>query len=480
MLLFQFNKKKTTMTNKDALLKVLEANGQAHILKYWDELGEAQREQLAQQIQEIDWPTVTRWAAEALKGESAPIPFEKLTPAPYHALVQETEDEAAFQKKAYEHGVELLKAGKVAAFTVAGGQGTRLGYDGPKGTYKVSPAANKSLFQIFAESLLRNQAKYGCKLSWYIMTSKINDAETRAFFEANHYFGLEKNQVMMFKQATLPAFGMDGKALLAAKDSLALSPNGHGGSFAALRDSGALADMQKKGLTILSYWQVDNPLIKVMDPLFIGMHDLTKSDMSSRALIKRDYAEKLGHFCILDGKMIIVEYSDMPVELAKLEDKPGRLAYRAGSPAMHVLSVDFIDRITSGKLEFNPHRANKKVPYVDDNGTLVSPETPNAIKLEFFLFDALPLAKNPLVLEASREEQFAPVKNKDGEDSPASCRAALLARGRKWLRAAGVVLPEGMEVELSTKSFVDEQDVKDFVKGGHLPPLKPNCINYVE
>ena len=468
------------MTDKETLLKMLEPYGQAHILRYWDELNEQQREQLAGQIMEIDWPTVTRWAQEALKGESAPIPFDKLTPAPYHALVPETEEEAAFQKKAYEHGVELLKAGKVAGFTVAGGQGTRLGYNGPKGTFEVSPAANKSLFQIFAESLLRNQAKYGCKLSWYIMTSKINDAATRAFFEAKNYFGLEKEQVMMFTQATLPAFDMDGKALLAAKDSLALSPNGHGGSFAALRDSGALADMRKKGVTILSYWQVDNPLIKTMDPLFIGMHDLTKSDMSSRALIKRDYAEKLGHFCILDDKMIIVEYSDMPVELAKLEDAPGRLAYRAGSPAMHVLSVDFIDRITSGKLEFNPHRANKKVPFVDENGTVVSPQTPNAIKLEFFLFDALPLAKNPLVLEASREEQFAPVKNSDGEDSPASCRAAYLARGRKWLRAAGVVLPEGMEVELSTKSFVDEQDVKDFVKGGHLPQLKPNSINYIE
>ena len=468
------------MATKEELLKVLEPNGQAQILTYWDELDENQREQLAQQILEIDWPTVTKWAENALKGESAPIPFDKLTPAPYHALIPETEEEKAFQTKAYQHGVELLKSGKVAAFTVAGGQGTRLGYDGPKGTYKVSPAMNKSLFQIFAESLLRNQAKYGCKFTWYIMTSKINDAATRAFFEENSYFGLEKEQVMMFKQGMLPAFGMDGKALLAAKDSLALSPNGHGGSFAAIRDSGALADMQKKGVTILSYWQVDNPLIKVMDPLFIGLHDMTKSDMSSRALIKRDYAEKLGHFCILDGKMIIVEYSDMPVELAKQEDKPGRLAYRAGSPAMHVLSVDFIDRITSGELDFNPHRANKKVPYINDKGELVAPETPNAIKLEFFLFDALPLANNPLVLEACRDEQFAPVKNKEGEDSPATCRAAYLARGRKWLRAAGVVLPEGMEVELSTKSFVDEDDVKEFVKGGHLPPLKPNCVNYVE
>ncbi|MBO7621774.1 MAG: UTP--glucose-1-phosphate uridylyltransferase, partial [Victivallales bacterium] len=244
------------MATKEELLKVLEPNGQAQILTYWDELDENQREQLAQQILEIDWPTVTKWAANALKGESAPIPFDKLTPAPYHALIPETEEEKAFQAKAYQHGVELLKSGKVAAFTVAGGQGTRLGYDGPKGTYKVSPAMNKSLFQIFAEALLRNQAKYGCKFTWYIMTSKINDAATRAFFEENSYFGLEKEQVMMFKQGMLPAFGMDGKALLAAKDSLALSPNGHGGSFAAIRDSGALADMQKKGVTILSYWQV--------------------------------------------------------------------------------------------------------------------------------------------------------------------------------------------------------------------------------
>jgi UDP-N-acetylglucosamine/UDP-N-acetylgalactosamine diphosphorylase len=263
----------------------------------------------------------------------------------------------------------------------------------------------------------------------------------------------------MFSQGMLPAIAPDGKALLAAKDSLALSPNGHGGSFAALVDSGAIADMERRGITILSYWQVDNPLICVADPLFIGLHDLTGSDMSSRALIKREPLEKLGHFCYLDGKLVIVEYSDMPESLLYQKDADGKLTYRAGSPAMHVISRDFIKRIATSSADFTPHVAHKKVPFVNEDGVSVKPDEPNAIKLEFFLFDALPLAHNPLILEVERAEQFAPVKNAEGNDSPDSCRAALNARAHKWLAQAGVAVPDNLTIELSPRTFVDSEDV---------------------
>lgn len=468
------------MPTKQELIDILKPVKQEHILQFWDELSKDQKKQLETQIREIDWPTVTQWALDAIKDEATSIPFDKLKPAPYYPLVPETNKDIEFYDKARKKGVQLLKDGKVAAFTVAGGQGTRLGYDGPKGTFKVSPAKNKSLFQIFAESIICNQNKYGCKIKWYIMTSKINDVQTREFFAENNYFGLDEKQVKLFTQATLPAFGLDGKALLEAKDSLALSPNGHGGSFEALKASGALDDMIKNNITHLSYWQVDNPLIMVMDPLFIGMHHLTESDMSSRALIKRDYAEKLGHFCILDNKLIIVEYSDMPEALAKQTDCSGRLAFRAGSPAMHVLKTAFIERMTSGKLDFKPHKALKKVPHIDGNANQIDPQQPNAIKLEFFLFDALPLANNPLILEADRDEQFAPVKNKTGQDSPQSCQEALLNRAKKWLEEAGIKLPENTSVELSTKSFVEKQDVIDRAKAKTLPPLNPGKLNYWE
>lgn len=466
------------MPAKQELIDFLTPFGQTHLLRFWDDLTPAQQDAFAQQLRAVNWQKVTAWAQAAAAGNGPAIPFDKLIPAKYHALTPESAEDQTLQKQAFNHGEELLRQGKVAAFTVAGGQGTRLGYDAPKGTYPVTVIKHKSLFQLFAEALLRNQQKYGTVIPWYIMTSRINDAATRDFFSKNNYFGLDPHNVMLFAQGTLPAIAPDGKALLADKDSLALSPNGHGGSFAALYDSGALDDMQKRGVTILSYWQVDNPLIKVMDPLFIGLHDLTHSDMSSRAFIKRDPKEKLGHFCLLDGRLVIVEYSDMPDNLLYQTDPDGKLSFRAGSPAMHVLSRDFIRHIATTDTGFVPHVAHKKVPYIDDQGTLVKPEAPNAIKLEFFLFDALPLANNPLILEADRAEQFAPVKNATGEDSPDSCRAALNARAQNWMRLAGLNVPQDLTIELSPKSFIGPDDVaaqKDKFAG-----LKDHDTVYIE
>ncbi|MBP5639239.1 MAG: UDPGP type 1 family protein [Victivallales bacterium] len=466
------------MSTKQELLDYLNPFNQTHLLKYWDELSDGQRISLEKQIRGINWQKVSAWAAAAAAGKGPEIPFERLVPAKYHSLKPSDAEDKAFQDKAREHGKELLRAGKVAAFTVAGGQGTRLGYDAPKGTYPVTIIKHKSLFQLFAEAILRSQEKYGCTIPWYIMTSVVNDEATRAFFHEHGYFGLKPENVMMFSQGMLPAIAPDGKALLAAKDSLALSPNGHGGSFAALYDSGAIADMEKRGITILSYWQVDNPLICVTDPLFIGLHDLTGSDMSSRALIKRDPMEKLGHFCYLDGKLVIVEYSDMPMALLQQKDADGQLTYRAGSPAMHVISRDFIRNIAEGNTDFVPHVAHKKVPCLNEEGIVIKPDSPNAIKLEFFLFDALPLAKNPLILEVERAEQFAPVKNAEGDDSPASCRAALNARAHRWLAEAGISVPENAVIELSPRTFADAEDVA--ANSGKFSGIRADETVYVE
>ncbi|MBO4684317.1 MAG: UTP--glucose-1-phosphate uridylyltransferase, partial [Desulfovibrio sp.] len=260
------------------------------------------------------------------------------------------------------------RQGKVAAFTVAGGQGTRLGYDGPKGTYAFSPLRHKTLFQYFAESLLNNRRKYAAAIPWYIMTSPANNAATVAFFQEHGFFGLPPEDVKFFIQGTLPGFGLDGRALLEAPDSLALFANGHGGTLAALRDSGTLDDMARRGVDYLSYFQVDNPLIAVCDPLFIGLHHLSGSEMSSRALIKRDAKEKLGHFCDYEGHLTVVEYSDMPDSLTSLKDADGQLTFRAGSPAMHVINRTFVERLTAGRLALTPHRANKKIACLDAAG----------------------------------------------------------------------------------------------------------------
>ncbi len=461
---------------KEELLTILAPVGQEHLLRFWEQLDDAQRDELGGQISSIRWSEVSQWIHDALHGgESTGIPFDKLVPAPYVPLKPQSGSESVGYSEAFATGERLLRQGKVAGFTVAGGQGTRLGYDGPKGTYCFSPVRNKALFQYFAEALLRNMAKYDCVIPWYIMTSPANHQATVEFFQANDFFGLDSANVRFFTQGQLPGFDQNGKAILEAPGRLALFANGHGGTLAALRDSGTLDDMEKRGVEYLAYWQVDNPLVSVCDPLFLGLHHLSGSEMSSRALIKRDPMEKLGHFCLLDGKLIIVEYSDMPSELLNKTDENGLLSFRAGSPAIHVISRQFIRNLTNGTLALKPHRALKKISYVDENGALVKPEAPNGIKLEFFIFDALPFAKSPLILEADRAEQFAAIKNPSGSDSPESCRHDLQERTAKWLEAAGVKVPRKADgaldcvIEISLKRAVSAADIAELVKAGEIP-----------
>ncbi len=219
----------------------------------------------------------------------------------------------------------LISQGKVAAFVVAGGQGTRLGFDGPKGNFPISPVKNKTLFAIFAEDILAACEKNNARCPWYIMTSPLNHQQTLDIFSANNYYGLNKKDVFIFQQRTLPNFSLDGKILLADIDAIATSPDGHGGSLRALYNSGALADMKKRGVEFISYWQVDNPLINIFDPLFIGLHALDGAEMSSKALVKTGPFEKLGNFCLADGKVTVIEYSRFAGRACRKE-KSGRLA----------------------------------------------------------------------------------------------------------------------------------------------------------
>jgi UDP-N-acetylglucosamine/UDP-N-acetylgalactosamine diphosphorylase len=339
-------------------------------------------------------------------------------------------------------GQELLRAGKVAAFLVAGGQGTRLGYDGPKGEYPVTPVKNKPLFQVFAEQLLNHGKTWGKPVPWYIMTSDINDAPTRAFFDRHRHFGLDPKNVFFFQQGMMPAFSMDGQLLLADKDSLALSPDGHGGSLRALYRSGAIADMHKRGVEHLSYFQVDNPLVHVVDPLFIGLHALTQSEMSTKTIPKATALEKVGNLVVGDGKVQVIEYSDLPESLALQTNPDGTLRFNASSIGIHALVVSFIENLnTSGHLKLPWHRAEKKVPCVDASGKSIKPDKPNAVKLEQFVFDAIPLAKNAMAYSTDRAEEFSPVKNAEGVDSPATCRRDQIRRAARWLSEAGVEVP---------------------------------------
>lgn len=402
-----------------------------------------------------------------------------LEPAPYYQCApcapcppRPESAESATDDAARGRGVELLRAGKVAAFTVAGGQGTRLGWNGPKGTFPATPVTGKPLFRVFAEQILAAQKKYGARIHWYIMTSPLNDAATRSFLLDNNCFGLDRGDIIMFPQGVMPSFDADGRLLLAGPDTLALNPDGHGGSLRALAASGAIAQMQADGVEHISYFQVDNPLVHVLDPRFIGLHvgaPDSSAEMSSKMVAKAYPAEKVGVFCRANGKVQVVEYSDLPQDLAEARNADGTLRFNAGSVALHMIGVEFVARLTEDPHAFALpfHRADKKVPHYDlERSVMVEPDTPNGIKLETFVFDALTLAESSIVVETPREDEFAPIKNAHGSDSPATSHALQIDRAARWLEANGVTVPRtddgtvDARIEISPLTALEPEDLQ--------------------
>ena len=438
-----------TAPSLDHLRAALDSIGQRHVLAFWDDLGAAGRGALLAQLAGLDLRGVPALVAEYVTAKPDPRLPADIQPAPYYP----NDPAASFRPWDRGHfravGERLLRAGKVACFTVAGGQGTRLGYDGPKGCYPAGAVTGKSLFEFFAEAIRKTGQKYGATPAWYIMTSPLNHGPTVAFFEEHSYFGLGRDGVMFFPQGVMPSFDMKtGRMLLAGRGEIATNPDGHGGSLTALKVSGALADMRRRGVEHISYFQVDNPIVRVADPVFLGLHAAapdSSGEMSSKMLAKAYPEEKLGMFCVADGKLQVIEYSDLPMERQRERLEDGRLRFLAGSPAIHVLSVAFVEKVTGDPRFALPyHRAEKKVPCVDpETGGAIKPDAPNGVKLERFVFDAIPLAQHSVVYEADRVEEFAPIKNAEGVDSPESSKKIQTERAARWLGAAGVAVPRG-------------------------------------
>ena len=424
------------------LRAAFESAGQGQVFRFWDTLSETQRSGLLEDAAAVDLAEVNGLCARFLGGSTTQTQnYDGLVGAPF-IPVPEHGGDAARWEEARKVGEQALHDGRVACFTVAGGQGTRLGYDGPKGAYVVTPLRKKSLFQVFAEKILAARRRTGAAIPWFIMTSRVNHDRTEDFFRKNDWFGLGKDSVFLFPQGLMPAVDKNGKILLESPGHIALLPDGHGGSLRALVRSGATQRMRREGIDLLSYFQVDNPLIHCVDPAFIGFHLLGASEMSSKALLKTDPAEKVGHFCLRDGRMCVVEYSDLPEKLAQQRDKDGQLTFRAGSIAIHILSVDLVERMGGRNEHCLPfHRADKKIQTVDDNGCIVKPEKPNGVKFEMFVFDAIEQARNPVVIETLRREEFSAVKNATGVDSPDTCREAQLLLAVDWLKQAGCKVP---------------------------------------
>lgn len=458
----------------------LQEHGQAHVLRFIDELSPAHRDALLDQIESINLTELATLIDKFVRHPKPTTIPAHLEPAPYYPNAGSPGHTDQYDAESYRAaGENLIARGKVAAFTVAGGQGTRLGWNGPKGTFPATPVTGKPLFRILAEQILATEQRYGVTIPWYIMTSPINHADTRAFFLDNNCFGLRRNDIFMFPQGMMPSLDKNaGTMLLAEKHEIAVNPDGHGGSLKALRQSGAIEDMSVRGIEHISYTQIDNPLAKMIDPLFIGLHATapnSSGEMSSKMVPKAYPEEKVGVFCRADGKTVVIEYSDLPEELAQQRDEGGNLRFIAGSIAIHLFSVSFVERLTADPDQFGLpfHRAEKKVPHIDlESGRRVEPQEPNAVKLETFVFDALPLAERSIVYETTRQEEFAPIKNADGVDSSATSHQIQSDRNGAWLEQHGVKVPRNKDgdvdamIEISPLTALEACDLSQI----DLPP----------
>lgn len=459
----------------------LRAFGQEHVLRFWEDLNEAERTDLLRQVELIDLEQLQENIETLVKGEDSaePMDFEKLRPAPYISHPERGGD-ASLWEEARGRGETLLADGKVAAFTVAGGQGTRLGFDGPKGTFPVTPVRQRSLFAVFADKIHFASGRYSVSIPWLIMTSPANHADTKAYFEEHDWFGLNPADVFLFPQGQLPAVDFEGRLLLEAPGRIVQTPDGHGGSLLALHHSGMTDELKRRGIDVISYFQVDNPLVRILDPAFIGFHAEAGSEMSSRMIPKVGPAEKIGMFCTDDSGMKVVEYSDMPMAYQEQRTPEDTLRFEAGSIAIHLLDRGFVERIGTGGAGTLPvHRAVKKIPFLDDSGKMVNPEEPNGVKFETFVFDALPLARHPIVVETLRENEFSPVKNATGGDSPETCRRDQLRQFARWLKLVGVEIPvdDGhtplFPLEIGPRFAVDEVS---FVEAWRALPNPPAAV----
>jgi len=433
----------------DELRRLLQPFGQEHLVAFWNELSPGSRCQLESQIAGLDFAQL---AALARGHDQAPDWADLARRArPPRAIRLQAENEFS-AAEAMTCGEEALRAGRFGLILVAGGQGTRLGFHEPKGMFPLGPVSRRTLFQILIERTRAVARRFGTRIPLYLMTSPATDTDTRAFFAKHERFGLRPDDLHIFCQGVMPAVEPEtGRVLLAAKDSLALSPDGHGGTLRAFVQSGCLADAATRGIDQLFYCQVDNPLAQIGDPLLTGYHLLAKSDMTTQVVQKRFATERVGNVVDIDGRTHIIEYSDLPDPYAEQRQPDGSLLLWAGSLAIHVFRREFLEDAAAQADALPFHRALKQVDHIDAHGRLVTPQAPQAIKFERFIFDLLPLAKNAIVVEADPAEAFAPVKNADGAptDSPATAKAAMIARDTKLLQAAGAAVAPGVAVEVS-------------------------------
>jgi UDP-N-acetylglucosamine/UDP-N-acetylgalactosamine diphosphorylase len=445
------------------LKQILQEHGHDHVLTALDRLAPTERAQLVRELEGIDLPELAALHRKCEHKDTLPA-RERVQPLP-------TPTFDAVQRSAFEaRGEQAFRKGEVAFLVVAGGQGTRLGFDHPKGMFPIGPLSKKPLFQLHAEKVVALRRRFGSAIPLLIMTSPATDAETRKFFAEHQNFGLPEKDIWTFCQGTMPALDLaTGRLLLEEPHRLCLSPNGHGGTITGLAESGLFDRLDERGIRTISYFQVDNPLTKLADYLFVGRHLAEDAQVSSKVLPKTGPMERVGNFLLVDGRCAMIEYSDLPDEWANEKDDKGQLVFWAGNPAIHLFDVGFLREAVRQADRLPWHLARKKVPHLDEYGKLVTPTHANALKFERFIFDVLPHAERWTVLPTPRHQEFAPVKNKDEEmvDCPATAQRMMSDLAAAWLRQAGVqVPPDGtIKLEISPLFALDADELKAKVMG---------------
>jgi UDP-N-acetylglucosamine/UDP-N-acetylgalactosamine diphosphorylase len=458
------------------LVEFLERHGQSHLLRWWAELDSPAREELIQEITATPLARLSGWIDRLVHGgeSSEPIDPSQVHPVAVHRLPR-TDAERTARRHAVDLGEQALAAGEVAVVVVAGGMGSRLGFEGPKGTFPIGPVSGASLFEIHAAKVVALSRRYGKLVPLYVMTSRSNHDTTTRFFADHGNFGLD--HVRFFTQGEMPALDRaTGRILMTDKGRLALTPDGHGGTLAALAapapdgGPGCLQEMRERGVRTIFYFQVDNPLVQVADPAFLGLHRHAAAEMSLKVTEKITPEERVGVVVAVNGQPCVIEYSDLSPELAEQREPDGSLRLWAGSIAIHLFELAFIERLVAGGGQLPFHRAVKKVPFLDERGARLIPDEPNAVKLELFIFDALPLARRYALVETDRAVEFEPLKNETGPESPATVRQRMSDLYAGWLESAGATVARRGDgtvpfgIEISPLYALDAAELK-----GKLP-----------
>lgn len=395
--------------------RLCERYNEMHLLAFYNDLSDKEKEELLDQILNIDFELMKKVFKE--KDKFLNFSKDKITPITSIDKESLTNNEKSRYKQI---GNEIIKKGGFAALTMAGGQGTRLGHIGPKGTYDLGLKNPKTLFEILADDILNKNKELGVRIPWYIMTSEENNKATVEFFESKDYFGMNKEDVMIFKQSTLPMLDENGKIILEDKGKIKSGANGSGGVFESLVLTNMLADMKKRGISWIFIGAVDNVLLKMADDLFIGFAEESQKLLASKTVIKCSPDEKVGVFCKKNGRPAVIEYTEISEKMANERNENGELTYGDGHMLLNMYNIKALEIFAKEKLDLHP--AHKKASYINENKTIINPEKPNAYKFEALIFDAFPALDDIALLRVKREEEFAPIKNKEGVDSAETAR----------------------------------------------------------